>query len=251
VADQQEGRRKLPASGAVGVAVVLALAGFLFATSALTSRGTQLRSERADLADAVAAQSQRVQQRQAEVAALHAQVDRVTADGSQDSAAVTQLERRSAELVGAAGLTPATGAGLEVTLDDAPREVALPAEAGPDDLVVHQQDVQAVVNALWAGGATAMQLQDQRVISTSAVRCVGNTLLLQGRVYSPPYTVRAVGDPVRLRAALDASPEVAYYLQYVASLRLGWQVTDHRDLTLPAYSGSLALTNARIPGSSS
>ena len=69
-----------------------------------------------------------------------------------------------------------------MTLDDAPRRASLPGTAKPDDLVVHQQDVQAVVNALWHGGAEAMHAQDQRVISTSAVRCVGNTLILQGRV---------------------------------------------------------------------
>ena len=38
--------------------------------------------------------------------------------------------------------------------------------------MVHQQDIQAVVNALWAGGADALQIMDQRVISTSAVRMV-------------------------------------------------------------------------------
>ena len=70
-----------------------------------------------------------------------------------------------------------------------------PGGLGPDDLVVHQQDVQAVVNALWRGGADGVQVMDQRLIATSAVRCVGNTLILQGRVYSPPFTVTAVGDP--------------------------------------------------------
>ena len=55
----------------------------------------------------------------------------------------------------------------------------------PDDLVVHQQDVQSVVNALWAGGAEAMMIMDQRVVNTSAVRCIGNTLLLQGRRTRP------------------------------------------------------------------
>src|SRR3569833_1449764 len=88
---------------------------------------------------------------------------------------------------------------------------ALGREAGdpsPDDLVVHQQDVQAVGNALWAGGATGMQIMDQRLISTSAVRCVGNTLILQGVVYSPPFRITATGAPDRLRAALDASPEI-------------------------------------------
>ena len=71
-----------------------------------------------------------------------------------------------------------------------------------DDVVVHQQDVQGVVNALWRGGAEAMMVMDQRIISTSAVRCVGNTLILQGRVYSPPFTVTATGDP----ALLDGMP---------------------------------------------
>ena len=89
---------------------------------------------------------------------------------------------------------------MTVTLADAPRSAdrVLPEGTSPDDVVVHQQDVQAVVNALWAGGAEAMQIMDQRIVSTSAVRCVGNTLILQGRVYSPPYEITAIGDPERL-----------------------------------------------------
>ncbi|MFG1998137.1 DUF881 domain-containing protein [Spirillospora sp. NPDC048911] len=43
------------------------------------------------------------------------------------------------------------------------------------------------------GGAAGMQIMDQRVTSTSAVRCVGNTLILQGVVCSPPSTITAVG----------------------------------------------------------
>jgi uncharacterized protein YlxW (UPF0749 family) len=137
---------------------------------------------------------------------------------------------------------------MVVTLDDAPRDVQVPAGIGPDELVVHQQDVQAVVNALWAGGAEAMMLQDQRVISTSAVRCVGNTLILQGRVYSPPYTVTAIGDPDQLQGAMDRSPEIGIYLQYVASLRLGWRVERRPGLELPAYTGSLAFRYATASG---
>ncbi len=101
-----------------------------------------------------------------------------------------------------------------------------------------------MVNALWAGGADAIMLQDQRVISTSAVRCVGNTLILQGRVYSPPYSITAIGDVQKLRAALDRSPEIGYYLQYVASLQLGWKVQERAKLTLPAFAGSLKLQHA-------
>ena len=107
----------------------------------------------------------------------------------------------------------ARASGSPSTTPRSGRPGACPGGSGPDDLVVHQQDVQAVVNALWRGGADGVQIMDQRLIATSAVRCVGNTLILQGRVYSPPYTITAVGDPDaaqpgarRLRARRRALP---------------------------------------------
>ena len=122
----------------------------------------------------------------------------------------------------------------------------LPEGTSPDDLVVHQQDVQAVVNALWAGGAEAMQIMDQRVISTSAVRCVGNTLILQGRVYSPPYEITAIGDPDRLYEALDAAPRGATYRYYVDTYGLVYETRAAAQTTLPGYDGSLELMHARV-----
>ena len=58
---------------------------------------------------------------------------------------------------------------------------------------VHQQDVEAVVNALWAGGAESMEVMGQRLLPTSAVICSGNVLPLQGKKYSPPFTISAIG----------------------------------------------------------
>ena len=143
-----------------------------------------------------------------------------------------------------------TGPSLTVTLDDAPRTAdQLPPGATPDDLVVHQQDVQGVVNALWSGGAEAMQIMDQRVIATSAVRCVGNTLILQGRVYSPPYTITAIGDPTRLRAGarrvVGGRGSTA-----TTSTRYGLGCGHRRRRPrprLPAYDGSLDLLCTRRP----
>jgi uncharacterized protein YlxW (UPF0749 family) len=239
---------RLRRGGSIGVGLVLVVAGFLFTTSAQTARGTQLRSERADLAGLIHDETERVRRRQERVTLLDAQVDRDTTTVAAGSDAIRALQRQSAALVDAAGTRPVHGPALRVTLDDAPRDEPVAADAMPDDLVVHQQDVQGVVNALWAGGAEAMMLQDQRVISTSAVRCVGNTLILQGRVYSPPYVITAVGDVSRMRRSLEHSPEVAYYLQYVAALNLGWDVAHLKDARLPGFSGSLTLEHARAPG---
>ena len=126
----------------------------------------------------------------------------------------------------------------------------MPAGADPDNYVIHQQDVQAVVNALWAGGAEAMMLQDQRVISTSAVRCVGNTLILQGRVYSPPYVITALGDTERLRESLRTDGDVENLRQWSLAVGLGFDVTTlEGDTRFPAYSGSIVPAHAVVASS--
>ena len=239
--------RRRRSAGVLGVAVIMVIAGGLFGTSARTARGTPLRADRTDLLGLVAGEDARVKDKGRVVQRLRAEVDARTATQARGSAGAEQLQRRSQTLALTAGVRAATGPGLVVSLDDAPRTTAVPPGVKPDDLVVHQQDVQAVVNALWQGGAEAMMLMDQRVIATSAVRCVGNTLILKGRVYSPPFVVSAVGDPSRLRSALDDSDQVRIYRQYVDILGLGWQVRSDDRLDLPAFDGSLDLRYARIP----
>jgi len=136
-----------------------------------------------------------------------------------------------------------------VVLNDAPSSGGTPPKGATlDELVVHQQDVQAVVNALWAGGAEAMTIMGVRVISTSAVRCVGNTLLLEGVLYSPPFTITAIGSAELMQNALDASPAVAAYRQAVAAWGLGYSVRPEGDVTLPAYTGSISLQYANPTG---
>ena len=120
--------------------------------------------------------------------------------------------------------------------------------AEPDDLVIHQSDVQGVVNALWAAGADGVTIMGQRLIGTSAVRCVGNTLLLQGRTYSPPFVVTAVGDADAMREELRGSYEVGLLQAAVDRFGLTYRVTDTRQVSLPAYDGALDLQHATPVG---
>ena len=244
------GRPRRLTGWAAIVPLAAAGAGLMFATSAQTSQGTDLRSSgRTDLVDVVRAQDRAVRQRAALVKQLQDQVDSLTAQAAPGSAAVARLRAAAAALAAAAGTQSVTGPALIVSLDDSKRTAAsLPEGFTADDLVVHQQDVQSVVNALWAGGAEAMMLQDQRVISTSAVRCVGNTLILQGRVYSPPYVIQAIGDLSTLRAALDQSKQITFYRQAVDFFGLRYDVTSKREASFPAYAGSLSLLHARTLG---
>jgi uncharacterized protein YlxW (UPF0749 family) len=226
------------------VPVIALAAGVLFATSAETAQGTDLRAgRRVQLAQLVAAQERSVGESTRRAVALQDEVDALERAASSRDARVGAVRTAGQRLEDQVGLRPLQGDGLSVELDDAPRrpDGSLPPNARPDDVIVHQQDVQSVVNALWSGGADGLAVMGQRLISTAAVRCVGNTLLLYGRTYSPPFRVSAVGDPTRLRASLDTEPGVRLYRQAVDYFGLGYEVKDQRDVTLPGYDGPIRL----------
>jgi uncharacterized protein YlxW (UPF0749 family) len=139
------------------------------------------------------------------------------------------------------------GPAVKVSLQDAKLVGGeVPDGQDPDNYVIHQQDVQAVVNALWAGGAEAMMIQDQRVVATSAVRCVGNTLILQGRVYSPPYVITAIGDTNRLLTTLDSDPQVDILREWSVAVGLGYAVEVLSTTQLPAFVGSITPEYAEV-----
>jgi uncharacterized protein YlxW (UPF0749 family) len=226
------------------VPVVCLIAGFGFAVTARDSRGTDLRPPgTANLRDLVRAAEAQVRTADGQVAALQRQVSAATRQAGRRNAAVRQAQAAAAPLRAPGGLTAMTGPGLVVVLNDAPQSAGN-AGVDPNQLVVHQSDMQAVVNALWAGGAEAMSIAGQRVIATSAVRCVGNTLLLNGEVFSPPFRVAAIGPYRTMTAALDASPGVRLFRQAAGYYGLGYTVENDDAIGVPAYTGSIGLEYA-------
>jgi uncharacterized protein YlxW (UPF0749 family) len=247
--------RRVPEPGArpspwrVGVPLVCLLAGLLLGATHGVSRGGEIRrSDAPRLVDLV-------RREQSDVDRLNTERDRVaetidSTHGRSADAALAAMLRRSAELAVDAGLNPVHGPGLIVTLTDAPRDAngRFPRDASPDDLVVHQQDIQAVLNALWTAGAEAIQMQDQRIIGTSAPRCVGNTLLLNGRTYSPPYTITAIGDAMAMQVSLAAAPLVILYKQYVVRFGLGYTEQVTPDVRVVGYTEPVRMHFAQPAG---
>ncbi|MFI1563590.1 DUF881 domain-containing protein [Streptomyces sp. NPDC020490] len=243
------GRRFRPVR--VLTVAVFALAGLIFFTSFDTAKGTNIRTDTSllKLSDLIQERSRKNGELDESNGSLRGEVESLAArdDGrtKAEDEKLKALERR-------AGTQKLTGEAITVTLNDAPPDATakLPGypEPQPDYLVIHQQDLQAVVNALWQGGAKGIKVMDQRLISTSAVRCVGNTLILQGRVYSPPYKITAVGDPEKLNKALSDSPAIQNYMVYVNVYGLGWKVTENGTVTLPGYSGTVDLHYAEPVG---
>jgi uncharacterized protein YlxW (UPF0749 family) len=239
----QPHHRRVGRRGSVTVGSVLALAGLLFTANAHLAQTTNIRGGQ-DLAGLVEREGVRVDQLSAEVDALRERVGALTDQQNTTGPAADPVEQAQTEF--AAGVVAVQGPGLTVQLSDAPAGGGNALNAAPDDLLVHQQDVQAVVDALWAGGAEAMSIQDQRVTATTAVRCVGNVLQLEGHTYSPPYVIKAIGDQRSLSQALSDSPDIRTYLLYVHSVGLGWSVTKETNLLIQA-GVAFDLQYARVP----
>jgi uncharacterized protein YlxW (UPF0749 family) len=237
---------RLSAWGAL-VPVVALLAGLLFATSGRTAQGTDLRGgEVTELSELIEQRDAVIARQADQLGDLQRQVEQLTTQAASRDSDVAAAQTAGEAGALSAALVPLTGPGVVITLDDAPQrpDGSLPVNARPDDLVIHQSDVQAVVNAVWAAAADGVAIMDERLIATSAVRCVGNTLLLEGRTYSPPFVIAAIADAEAVRAQLDASAQVAVLRQAVEAFGLTFTVRERPTVELPAYDGPLDLEYA-------
>ncbi len=109
---------------------------------------------------------------------------------------------------------------------------------------MHQQDIQAYVNALWAGGAEAITLQGQRLISTTGIKCVGNTVVLDGVPYSPPYVIEAIGDVgahERIDGDVADHRDVRQLRRPTPSTSSASKIEDVDNVKAPAYTAPVSL----------
>lgn len=223
--------------------VVGLLAGVLIGATAITAQGDDLRPDRTnDIAELASQAEQRNAALAAEASALRQRNEELAAA---QGAHAPSADPSEIQLGLEAGLGAVRGPAVQVTLTDAPADFAPPGVDG-DLLVVHEQDIQKVVNAMWAAGAEAMTIQGQRVVATTAVKCVGNTVVLHGAPYAPPYVVTAIGDQAQIEAGLASDPGVTIYRQYAQAYQLGYAQQRVDSVEMPAFTGALP-QQATIP----
>ena len=219
-----------------GVLAVTVASGLLFSVSALNERKNPAATS--DLSTLVRNRQEQVKSLENEVSSLDAQIQSFAAaapqSGTPDEDAFTA---RSTQTV--------TGPGVQITLSDAPPG-QIPEGATPNDLVIHQQDIEDTMNALWAGGAEAMTVQGVRITNRTVIRCIGNVILVDGTSYSPPYVIQAIGDPDTLRATVTANPRMVNYQAYVTKYGLGWDMQTKDSLSFAPATTPLTVNYATV-----
>lgn len=139
------------------------------------------------------------------------------------------------------GFTPVKGKGLIITVDDNPDPLRL--GDNPENYIVHDITLLYIINQLNIGGASAISINGERLISSSEIRCAGPTILVNLNRVSPPFVIRAIGNQQALTDALLNQISEFDKLSF-SRIRMGIKKADN--LTVPAYGGIVKYRYARI-----
>jgi uncharacterized protein YlxW (UPF0749 family) len=154
--------------------------------------------------------------------------------GDRAGAEVRRLEEAAAQravhgpgvtvTVGDAGggdqVDPSTGQRVPAPVDDNGR--------------IRDRDLQALVNALWAGGAEAIAIGGQRLAPTTTIRAAGEAILVDLRPVQSPYGIEAVGDPATLLPRFADSEAARRFQSYTGLYGIQFSVRSADDLQLRA-----------------
>jgi uncharacterized protein YlxW (UPF0749 family) len=172
----------------------------------------------------------------AQLADLRAELDRIQANASTQSDSAKELQARIDTLKAVAGLNERSGDGVEVTLDDA-RGAA--AAKDIEKSICHNTDLTDIVNQAWRGGAEAIAVNDERIVGSSSIYCVGSTIMVNGTLMSPPFRVAVIGPQNELLATYEDPTQLRDIKQRRDVYGLGFRVSRASGLRVPAYRGAL------------
>ncbi|MBI2939006.1 MAG: DUF881 domain-containing protein [Chloroflexi bacterium] len=144
-----------------------------------------------------------------------------------------------------AGMIGLRGPGLRIVLDDSAAKT-VPASDDPSLYLVHEYQLRDAVNLLWRAGAEAIAINDERVVNSTSIYCVGSTILINDTRLSPPYEIIAIGDPAALEGVL-AAPDALKTLKARVKA-YGVQFTHSRapEVVIPAYRGSVTIRHTTL-----
>jgi uncharacterized protein YlxW (UPF0749 family) len=150
-------------------------------------------------------------------------------------------DREILRLKMAAGLLPITGKGIAIILSDS--ETKLKEYEDPVFRVVHYDQLELLINELWAAGAEAIAINGHRLGASSGFSCAGTTILIDTKRLAPPYHIEAIGDSDNLKNALMMPG--GFVEQQILSFNLKFVIEPMDKLDLPAYKGSIAFEFAK------
>ncbi|MDS1029319.1 DUF881 domain-containing protein [Bacillota bacterium LX-D] len=155
------------------------------------------------------------------------------------------LEKEMQTLKMQAGLLEVEGPGITLVLDDNTKgaEVAKNSDLtyDPEKFIIHDKNLLYIVYDLRKAGAEAISINEQKIVTTSNIRCVGTVIHINSTRMAPPYEIKAIGNPDKLEQGVLSSQEYIYLTNKGFPLKL----TKLTKVIIPAYKGSYSPSYAK------
>ncbi|HEX9989262.1 MAG TPA: DUF881 domain-containing protein [Chloroflexia bacterium] len=245
-------------AGTLWMSGVLLIGGI--ALGMLISTNWQAQSAATDAASPLTRQSgremvaftiNRLEAEQAElkkqIADMRAQVGTMQGTDTQRKSTLLDIKAEIDRQRVASGMVALHGPGVVATFNDSTAK-SIPQNEDPARYILHEYDLRDIVNALWIAGAEGISLNGERIVGTTSLYCVGTTVICNVTRLSPPYEIRAIGDPDALMSALTGSPQMEKFNQRAQIYDLPVKIEPSRSILVPAYNGSLVFKYATVQG---
>lgn len=226
----------------VSLTLVFILLGFLLATAFSTQQRLEDRpgTRKDNLIQFIRKQRREQKRLGAQLTEVREELGYIDAERADSEGVLAAHSQELERLRSRAGLVPVTGPGLELTVGDAQR---IPPDVNPDSFLIHDYDLQMIVNALWRGGAEALAVNGERFVASTGIRSAGSIILINSRPQPGPYRVRAIGDAEGLVLALKQDNYAAMLLgESAAQFGLQIDTRPQEKMTLPGYTGGVKLS---------
>jgi uncharacterized protein YlxW (UPF0749 family) len=141
---------------------------------------------------------------------------------------INELKKDKAEV----GLTPQEGKGAVFTLNDSSSSGSGNVEA----FLIHASDLRDLVNLLWQSGAKAIAINNERIVFTTSIDCLVNTIMVNNTKLGPPYKVLVIGDQEKIQSAIDNKNNLIDFISRVKKNNLIFESEYKDKIEIPSYT---------------
>ena len=141
----------------------------------------------------------------------------------------------------AAGVLDAFGPGVVISIKDSAYTDDYQDDYG--SILYNSEQLLSLVNKLKEAGAEAISINEQRIVGTTEISLAGNGININGTATAQPYTVKAIGNPETMEAALTIRGGVID----VMKRNYNWivDIEQREELSISRYIGVISFRNAR------
>ena len=168
-------------------------------------------------------------------------VEEYKTSSSNNSTLINSLTEQLNQMAALSGMKDVKGEGIIVTVDDS--DMAVSENISTESMLIHDTDLRAIVNELNAAGAEAISINGQRILSNTAIRCVGPVIQVNGIKVAAPFSIKAIGNAKYLESALSIKGGIVDSFE-VYGIKI--DITRENSITISKYDGKLSFSKATV-----